>query len=99
MVLEPKIASFNFEKEFSIEIPIWVKFPKLSLNYKSSNCLSMISSQAGAFIHVDECTTKKTRILYARMLIEVNVTRALLDEIAVMELNGKVLFTQTVEYY
>lgn len=51
----------------------------------------------GKPIFADECTTKQSRISYARMLIEVNVTKALPTEIAVMDPSGNV-FQQSVAY-
>ncbi|KAG5583273.1 hypothetical protein H5410_053900 [Solanum commersonii] len=97
IVLKAWTASFNFEEEFPTEIPLWVKFPKLPLNCWSGNSLSRIASQAGTPIYADECTAKQTRISFARMLIEVNLTKPLPHDIAVMDPNGRV-FTQAVEY-
>ncbi|XP_019224481.1 PREDICTED: uncharacterized protein LOC109206146 [Nicotiana attenuata] len=56
-----------------------------------------IASAVGTPIFADECTTKKTRISYARMLIEVNVTRPLKEEIWVRDPKGK-QFLQDVYY-
>ncbi|KAH0633495.1 hypothetical protein KY284_036281 [Solanum tuberosum] len=37
----------------------------------------------------DECTTKQTRISFVRVLIEVDVTKVLPEEITILDPNGK----------
>ena len=43
----------------------------------------------GIPIFADECTTKQTRISYARMLIEVDITKSIPTEIKVMDARGQ----------
>lgn len=74
-----------------------VKFPKLPMRCWSSDSLSRIASLIGTPIYADECTSKQTRISFARMLIEVNATKALPEEVAVMEPNREVI-QQRVTY-
>nr|XP_016449430.1 PREDICTED: uncharacterized protein LOC107774419 [Nicotiana tabacum] len=62
-----------------------------------SDALSKIASAIGKPLFADECTTKQTRIFYARMLIEVNVTKAMPTEIMVMDPRGRV-FQQDLVY-
>ncbi|KAH0679268.1 hypothetical protein KY284_020353 [Solanum tuberosum] len=62
-----------------------------------SGSLSRIASVIGVPIYADECTAKQTRISYARMLIEVNVTQPLLEKIVVMDPTGN-KFEQEVVY-
>ena len=51
--------------------------------------MSRIASAIGVPLFADECTTKQTRISYARMLIEVNVTKPIPQQITVMDPNGR----------
>lgn len=71
--------NFDFNKEFPTTIPLWVKFPKLPMSCWGKGSLSRIASVIGVPIYADECTAKQTRISYARMLIEVNITQLLPD--------------------
>nr|XP_009764135.1 PREDICTED: uncharacterized protein LOC104215897 [Nicotiana sylvestris] len=48
-------------------------------------------------MYVDECTTKQTQVSFARMLVEVNVTKPLSDKVEVMDPNG-IIFQQVVTY-
>ncbi|XP_055800406.1 uncharacterized protein LOC129869834 [Solanum dulcamara] len=97
IILKLWTVDFDFSKEFPITIPLWVKFPKLLMSCWGKGSLSRIASVIGVPIYADECTAKQTRISYARMLIEVNVTQPLPDKITVMDLHEKV-FEQEVLY-
>ncbi|TMW83456.1 hypothetical protein EJD97_001640 [Solanum chilense] len=77
IILKQWSPDFNFGNEFLTEIPLWVNFPKLPLNCWGAGSLSRIASAIGVPLFADECTTKHTRISYARMLIEVNVTKSI----------------------
>uniref|UniRef100_M1B956 Endonuclease/exonuclease/phosphatase n=1 Tax=Solanum tuberosum TaxID=4113 RepID=M1B956_SOLTU len=55
-----------------------------------------IASAIGVPLFVDECTTKQTRISYARILIEVNVTKAIPQQITVMDPNGGTFMQEVV---
>ncbi|XP_019250861.1 PREDICTED: uncharacterized protein LOC109229761 [Nicotiana attenuata] len=75
MIMKHWSPYFDFAAEFLTDIPLWVKFPKLPMNCWSGNSLSKIASTIGIPMFADECTAKQTRISYARILIEVNVTK------------------------
>ncbi|KAK4732123.1 hypothetical protein R3W88_025111 [Solanum pinnatisectum] len=60
IILKQWTVEFDFTKEFLTDIPLWVYFPNLPMNYT-----------------------------YARILIEVNVTQSLPDQITVMDPIGR----------
>lgn len=97
IILKQWSSEFDFGSEFLIEIPLWVTFPKLPLNCWGIGSLSRIASAIGVPLFADECTTKQTRILYISMLIEVNVTKAIPQQINVMVPSGR-MFVQPVEF-
>ncbi|XP_075083780.1 uncharacterized protein LOC142167787 [Nicotiana tabacum] len=67
------------------------------MNCWVSASLSKIASTSGKLLFADECTTKRTRISYARMLIETNITKALPTKVTVMDPRGK-QFQQKLVY-
>ncbi|XP_059294544.1 uncharacterized protein LOC132047529 [Lycium ferocissimum] len=97
IILKPWTSDFDFTKEYPTEIPLWVTFPKLPMSCWDIENLSRIASAIGVPVYADECTTKQTRISYARMLIEVNVTQPLPEKIMVMDPVGK-QFLQEIDY-
>ena len=58
--------------------------------------LSRIASAIGVPLFANERTTNQTRISYVRMLVEVNVTKAIPQQIAVMDPNGRTFMHEVV---
>ncbi|XP_021839712.2 uncharacterized protein [Spinacia oleracea] len=58
-------------------IPVWIKLPNLPLNCWGSDSLSRIGSLLGVPLYADECTSKQMRISFARLLVEIYVTKDL----------------------
>ncbi|XP_075096595.1 uncharacterized protein LOC142174657 [Nicotiana tabacum] len=68
---------FNLHDEVLRTIPLWVKFPNLPLNCWSMKALSKIGSALGNPVYADDFTTSTVIISYARMLIEMDITKPL----------------------
>ncbi|XP_010314925.2 uncharacterized protein [Solanum lycopersicum] len=96
IILKQWSPEFDFGSEFLTEIPLCVNFPNLPLNCWGGGSLSRIASAIGVPIFADECTTKQTRISYARMLVEVNVTKKIPQKITVVDPYGKTFLQDVV---
>ena len=90
MILKQWTFSFSFNQEILKVIPIWVTLPNLPLNCWTTYSLSRIGSTIGVPIYADECTTKKHRISFSRILVEIDVTGKIQEEMNVEDPNGKV---------
>ncbi|WMV23966.1 hypothetical protein MTR67_017351 [Solanum verrucosum] len=97
LILKNWTKDFNVDQEFPTKIPIWVKFPNLPMNCWDSDSLSRIASAIGIPMFADECTTKQMRISFARMLVEVDITKPLPDKINAIDPTGKTI-VQGVKY-
>ncbi|XP_019256265.1 PREDICTED: uncharacterized protein LOC109234651 [Nicotiana attenuata] len=97
VIIKEWAADFNFQNEVLKTIPIWVKFPNLPLSCWGMKALSKICSGLGTPVYADECTTNIARISYARVLIEMDITRTLPKSIVVQDPKGGV-FEQKVQY-
>lgn len=51
--------------------------------------MNKIGSMVGVTLVRDECTAHKLRVSYARILVEVDITRKLIDEITIKDLEGR----------
>ncbi|KAH0730337.1 hypothetical protein KY289_001525 [Solanum tuberosum] len=91
LILKNWTKEFDFDQEFPTKIPIWVKFPSLLMNCWGCDSLSRIASAIGILMFADECTTKQMRVSFARMLVEVDVTKTLPEEITFMDPNRKTI--------
>lgn len=78
-------------------IPLWISLPNLPLNCWSPSSVCRIGSLLGVPLFADDCTTNQMRVSFARILIKVDVTKALPDNIFIQDPNGK-NFEQRVVY-
>lgn len=69
----------------------WVRFPNLPLNCWSSDSLSKIGNLVGVPLCADECTTRQLRVSFARLLIEVSVTKELPKSVFIQDGSGLVV--------
>lgn len=80
---------FDFHAENLKLVPLWVQLPNLPLNCWGHDSLSRIGSTLGTPLFADDCTSQQTRISYARMLVEIDITRPLVHKIMVESPGGK----------
>ncbi|XP_075076839.1 uncharacterized protein LOC142163451 [Nicotiana tabacum] len=85
IIMKVWFADFDFNKEVLQTILVWVKYPNLPLNCWENKSLSRISSGSGIPLYADTCTTQIDQISYARVLVEVNVTKELPRSIKMKE--------------
>ena len=91
MIIKAWSPDFNFHDEMLRIIPLWVRLPNLPLSYWSMDSLSRIGSMVGVPLYADECTTHQKRISFARLLIEVDVTKPLPQNVMIVEESGRML--------
>lgn len=65
---------FDFQKEILTVVPVWVQFPGLPLCRWGVHSLSRFGSLVGTPLYADENTMNQTRISYARIMVEVDLT-------------------------
>lgn len=63
----------KFDKEGISSVPIWAKLTKLPKELLTNTAISRISNVIGKPLFMDEATTTRSRISFARMCIEVHV--------------------------
>ncbi|XP_058763744.1 uncharacterized protein LOC131637172 [Vicia villosa] len=88
---------FSMEKDMLRSIPIWIKLPSLPLPLWGVQSLGKIGSTVGNPLFINECTVGKLRVSYARLLVEVDVTQKLCEEVTIKDHEGKIR-QQKVEY-
>ncbi|XP_060202242.1 uncharacterized protein LOC132630698 [Lycium barbarum] len=94
MVLKQWTTSFQMGKESIRQIPLWVTFPNLPVKYWSTENLSRIAS----FIGNPVCTDREEeRLSYARILIELDMTQPLPEQMLIEKAHGKYR-TQLLDY-
>lgn len=79
------------------EIPLWVRLPKLPRTCWSGDSFNRIGSVLGKPICAAECTSQQKRIFYARLLVEIDITRSIIYKIQIERDNG-LMVEQQVSY-
>ncbi|XP_047266795.1 uncharacterized protein LOC107854440 isoform X1 [Capsicum annuum] len=95
-ILQRWELNFEFNPDCITNIPLWITMPGLPVGYWSTESLSKLASAVGRSLHTDSFTTSMERISYARILIEMDVSQPLIEEIDLATPYGE--FQQIVEY-
>ncbi|CAO2816303.1 unnamed protein product [Amaranthus hypochondriacus] len=85
MIVKKWSRNFNFKEEILRVILVWVRLPSLPLHCWGEEALSRIVSAVGVSVLADECTTKQLKVSYARVLVEVDITKEFVKEIRVRD--------------
>lgn len=93
MIVKKWSSNFDFKEEILRVIPVWIRLPSLPLHCWGAESLSRIVSAVGVPIIADECTAKQTKVSYARVLVEVDITQEFVKEIIIRDNTGRE-FTQ-----
>ncbi|KAK4360146.1 hypothetical protein RND71_019098 [Anisodus tanguticus] len=83
--------------ELFTTIPVWVIFRDIPLSVWSATGLSKIASRVGIPLYTDKFTKERSKMNYARVLIEIDVSKKPIQEFGV-KLPDSRRYTQKVEY-
>ena len=87
------VKKWNANFDFKAEILRWIRLPNLPLHCWGEETLSRIVSALGVPVIADECTARQLKVSYARVLVEVNITKEFVKDIKVRDNTGRE-FTQ-----
>lgn len=96
-VVKPWSTNISFEKSSLTTIPVWAKLPKLNLRYWTDSMLKRIAGYLGLVFKVDEATLSKTRMSFARVLVEMIVEEGFPDKLYFSNEYDEII-TQPVQY-
>ncbi|CAH9098836.1 unnamed protein product, partial [Cuscuta europaea] len=88
---------FSFDDEEFLKVPIWVKFPNLPLKLWNDEAMSEIASMVGVPLTTDKVTQEKINHHFARVLIEVDISKPPPLSFPI-RLPSRKVFNQTVVY-
>ncbi|KAL0317946.1 UNVERIFIED_CONTAM: hypothetical protein Sangu_2208900 [Sesamum angustifolium] len=72
---------FEFKEDDISLTPVWATLPSLPLECWHPNALGKIGSRLGTPIAMDSLTMKMERVSYARILVEVDASKKLVDHV------------------
>ncbi|KAK4416776.1 hypothetical protein Salat_2503100 [Sesamum alatum] len=79
---------FEFKDDDISVTPVWAIFPSLPLECWHQNALGKIGSRLGTPIAMDSLTMSMERVSYARILVKVDASKELVDQVEFVLPNG-----------
>ncbi|GAY68969.1 hypothetical protein CUMW_268340 [Citrus unshiu] len=92
LIVQPWSPQFDSSKEECDSVIVWIRLPGMALHYYHKRILRMIGQVIGNVVRVDYNTESATRGKFARIAVEVSLSKPLVSQFL---LDGKV---QKVEY-
>ncbi|KAK4411705.1 hypothetical protein Sango_0243500 [Sesamum angolense] len=90
LLLKTMLDCFEFKEDDISLTPVWATLLSLPLECWHPNALGKIGSRLGTPIAMDSLTMKMERVSYARILVEVDASKKLVDHMEFILLNGVV---------
>ncbi|XP_074318577.1 uncharacterized protein LOC141655393 [Silene latifolia] len=81
LVVKSWTEDCSLTKERVKYVPIWIRLCGLPLKFWGASSLEKLSSLVGKFMRCDTATMEKTRLGYARLMVEVEVGQQFLDSL------------------
>ncbi|CAH9090426.1 unnamed protein product [Cuscuta europaea] len=75
LMLKVLSEDFSFDDEEFLKVPIWVKLPNLPLQLWNEEAMSEVASMIGTPLTTDRITQERANHNFARVLIEVDVSK------------------------
>jgi hypothetical protein len=99
LVLKPMPPYFDFGKLDMLSVLVWVRLLNFPLECWSPACLSKISSVIGKPIRCDDLTLSMSRVSFARVMIEVNLSDDLPRSISLSMPDGTIIKQRVIYEY
>lgn len=97
VIVKPWKPDIDVTNEMVENVPIWVRLVGLDINYWGKSALTKIAGMVGNPLKADMATIQKDRLTYARVLIEMPLTKEYPKDIMFENEMGKIVH-QKVEY-
>ncbi|XP_074289139.1 uncharacterized protein LOC141614280 [Silene latifolia] len=95
LIVRPWSSDVDLVKEDVKDVPVWVRLEQLPLKFWGK-CLPRIAGLLGKFIQCDVATKDKTRLGFARVMVEVPFGKAIPDKIKLLDEDGHVVVINVV---
>lgn len=78
LTIRPWMPEFDTEQDNLRSLLVWIRIPCLSIEYYYPEFLERVESKIGKLVKVDSATSMASRGHFARMFVEVDLTKPLL---------------------
>ncbi|KAL3507259.1 hypothetical protein ACH5RR_032641 [Cinchona calisaya] len=94
--VKPCSPDLDLSKEELTSVPVWVKLPNLKFNYLSTKTLNKMVSYIGNPLYTNKITAEQSRLSFARICVEVNVSSNLPKQIPYTDEHGRNLLQEVI---
>ncbi|XP_059070621.1 uncharacterized protein LOC131860254 [Cryptomeria japonica] len=77
------------EDKFVVQVPVWIKLPRLPMEYCEEDVFAGIANAFGELIAIDPIMTSRRRLIYARICVGVGPEMNMPEEIEIESKLGK----------
>ena len=95
--LKQWVDGMEFSKDEFDTLPIWVRLPDLPIKYWGKDCLHKIASLIGPVVRVDQATSNRDKLGYARVLVEMKIESDFPETIVFLNEHG-VRYKQEIQF-
>lgn len=88
---------FHFDINEMCFVPVWVVLKNLPIKCYNRKSLSLIAAKIGRPVQMDDFTKEKTRLRYARILVDVDASKPMKRSLTMVHPNGSTI-QQKIEY-
>ena len=81
----------GLDRDLLSTVPIWIRFPSLDFKLWSKSIIRRIANMMGTPLYKDKATATGERISYARVFVEINAKRDLLNSVQIQLEGGEVM--------
>ncbi|XP_074305233.1 uncharacterized protein LOC141640282 [Silene latifolia] len=97
LVVKPWTDTTSMAKERVKSVPVWIRLCGLGLKFWGEKTLEKLATLVGKYMRADSATMDKTRLGYARIMVEVEVGQEFPDKIYFKDEKGSIVCV-CVEY-
>ena len=97
LIVKPWEADMNFQKEDVKTMPIRIQLTALDLKYWGEGCMFKLVTVIGKLLKLDQAIINKDRLLYAIIMIDLNMNQKISHQIILDNEKG-VIIAQDVKY-
>ncbi|XP_074298137.1 uncharacterized protein LOC141628954 [Silene latifolia] len=90
IILRPWSKDVDLIKEKADKVPVWVKLYGIPLKFWG-DCLPRIAGLVGKFVRKDIATQEKTRLSFARIMVELTIDHVLKEKVRFLDEGGNVV--------
>lgn len=90
--IKPQELYFKASEATFSSVAVWIRFPELPIEFYDPVVLRKVGSAIGLVLRIDSYTTSGSRVSYARLCVQIDLSKPLITIVRVGRLRQKVMY-------